>query len=171
MRFAGNTARRCPLVVMACAALVTCWRDGNLVQIGTMRVFEQLVRAASVLDGRRVQVWQYYHIVLGRNDQFRSAGLSAATADPPGTARSLIRVFAPPLPASRPPPSAHLQPHPPRTKVDDVVGGLIVQIVLDHHDRVALVDEFRQHVQQLVRVRKVEPWSVRPGCTASGRCP
>ena len=44
-----------------------------------------------------------------------------------------------------------------RTQVDHVVGGLDhVQVVLDDDDRVALVDEFVQDVQQLVGVFEVQ---------------
>ena len=43
------------------------------------------------------------------------------------------------------------------TQVDHVVGGLNhVQVVLDDHNRVALVDKFVQHVEQLVGVLEVQ---------------
>jgi hypothetical protein len=43
-------------------------------------------------------------------------------------------------------------------EVDDPVGGLDdVEIVLDHHDRVALVDQFMQHFQQLATSSKCRP--------------
>ena len=42
------------------------------------------------------------------------------------------------------------------SQVDDVVGGLDdVQIVLDHHHRVACVHQRLQHVDQLVHIRRV----------------
>src|SRR5204863_739921 len=44
-----------------------------------------------------------------------------------------------------------------RTEIDHVIGRLDdVEVVLDDHDRVALVDELVEHVEQLVRVGEME---------------
>jgi hypothetical protein len=44
-----------------------------------------------------------------------------------------------------------------RTQIDDPVGGLDhVQIVLDHHHRVAQVDQPRQDVQQFCQILEVQ---------------
>src|SRR6186997_1495044 len=44
-----------------------------------------------------------------------------------------------------------------RSQVDDVVRGFDdVEVVLDDHDGVALIDELVEHVEQLVRVGEME---------------
>lgn len=55
--------------------------------------------------------------------------------------------------------------------VDDPVGRLDdVEVVLDHHDRVAGVAQLVQHGQQQRDVGEVQAgWSARRGCTACGR--
>ena len=45
-----------------------------------------------------------------------------------------------------------------RTQIDDVVGRFDhVEVVLNDYNRVALIDKFVQHVEQLVRVGEVQP--------------
>ncbi len=41
--------------------------------------------------------------------------------------------------------------------VDDVVGGFHhVEVVFDHHDRIALIDQFMQHFQQLAHIFEMQ---------------
>lgn len=44
-----------------------------------------------------------------------------------------------------------------RPDVDDMVGGFHhVQIVFDHHDGIALIDQFMQHFQQLAYIFEMQ---------------
>jgi len=44
-----------------------------------------------------------------------------------------------------------------RADVDDVVGGFDhIQIVFDHHHRIALIDQFVQHFQQLAHILEMQ---------------
>ena len=118
------------------------------------------------------QLWLIYHsprLDLRHRRVGRPAPTAKASARNRPVADARLRATSSGVPCAtmRPPPVAALGP-----EVDDVVGRLDdVEVVLDDHDRVALIDELvRARRAACACPRSAGRSSARRGCRASGRC-
>ena len=107
-------------------------------------------------SGSPPKLWQFYHSASAGRRPARSSAARAPTGRP-GSGRSptaRCRATSSGVPCGDDPAAAGAAFGP---EVDDVVGRLDdVEVVLDDDDRVALVDELLQHVEQLARVLEVQ---------------